>query len=213
MLLVLRPRASLYGITMSTRNSTIARCDRDNTQSLLISPQVGSAKVGEVCRNRARWTCPAVCVDEDSFRMFLCARCRSQALVCRRCDRGQIYCTPSCAHDARCDHQREARRRHQATPRGRAMHAERNRRYRARASRVTDQGPTHEPETGPRRGLQVSAAPSDPSSSGCSSAHRCCHLCERPASSFVRLAALRPRRLRGDKRRIMRGGPQPSRPP
>jgi len=160
MLPVLRPLAGLYGISMSTRNPTMARCDRDNTQSLLISPQVRPVEGGVVCRNRAWRTCPAVCVDEDSFRMFLCARCRSQALVCRRCDRGQIYCTPSCAHDARCDHQREARRRHQATPRGRAMHAERNRRYRARASCVTDQGPAHEPETGPWRGLQVSAAPS-----------------------------------------------------
>lgn len=187
----------------------MARCDKDNTQLLLISPKVRSVKVGIVRLDRPRGTCPAACLDEDSFRMFLCARCRSQVLVCRRCDRGQIYCTPSCADDARRDHQREARRRHQATPRGRAMHAERNRRYRARASPVTDQGPVHEPETGPWRGLQGSAAPRDPSSSRSPSAPRRCHLCGRPAASFIRLSALRPMRLRGKKRRIMRGGPCP----
>jgi hypothetical protein len=190
----------------------MARCDEDNTPSLLISPelpQVRSVKGGVVRRDRTRRTCPAACVDEDSFRMFLCVRCRSQALVCRRCDRGQIYCTPSCAHDARRDHQREARRRHQATPRGRAMHAERNRQYRARATRVTDQGPAPEPETGPWRGLQGSAAPRDPSPSASPSAPRRCHLCGRPAASFIRLSALRPRRRRGKRRRIMRGGPCP----
>jgi hypothetical protein len=208
MLPVVRPLAGLYWITIATRNPTMARCDTDNSQSFLISPRVRSVS-GMVRGNRARRTCSAACVDDDSFRMFLCARCRSQALVCRRCDRGQIYCAPSCAHDARRDHQREARRRHQATPRGRAMHADRNRRYRARARRVTDQGPAHEPETGPWRGLQGSPAPSDPASSGSSSAQRRCHLCGRPAASFIRLSALRPRRLRGKKRRIMRGGPPP----
>jgi hypothetical protein len=204
-----RPLAGLCGITVSTGNPMMARCDKDNTQSLLISSQMRSVECGIVLGDRPRRTCPAACVDEYSFRMFLCALCRSQVLVCRRCDRGQIYCTQGCAHDARRDHQREARRRHQATPRGRAMHAERNRRYRARASRVTDQGPAHEPETGPWRGLQGSAAPSDPSSSASPSAPRRCHFCGRPAASFIRLSALRPRRRRGKKRRIMRGGPCP----
>ena len=68
-------------------------------------------------------------------------------LICRRCDRGQIYCMGICARDARREGQREARRRHQATPRGRAMHAERNRRYRARVRRVTDHGLAREHET------------------------------------------------------------------
>ena len=39
-------------------------------------------------RNLARRTCAAACVDEVSCRMFLCARCRVQVVVCRRCDRG-----------------------------------------------------------------------------------------------------------------------------
>jgi hypothetical protein len=30
---------------------------------------------------------------EGAGRFFLCARCRAQVLVCRRCDRGQTYCS------------------------------------------------------------------------------------------------------------------------
>jgi hypothetical protein len=28
---------------------------------------------------------------ESSARLFTCARCRAQVLICRRCDRGNIY--------------------------------------------------------------------------------------------------------------------------
>ena len=92
-------------------------------------------------KNSARRICAAACDDGVSCRMFLCGCCRSQVFVCRCCDRGQVYCIETCAQKARHDRQREARRRYQATPRGRAMHAERNRRYRARMRCVTDHGP------------------------------------------------------------------------
>lgn len=65
-------------------------------------------------------------------RMYLCARCREQAVVCRRCDRGQIYCGKGCATQARRQAQRDASRRYQASDRGRVVHAERSRRYRTR---------------------------------------------------------------------------------
>ena len=89
-----------------------------------------------------RRTGTAACVDQAPCRVFLCARCRCQVLVCRRCDRGQLYCAGTCAQKARRDRQREARRRYQATLRGRAMHADRSRRYRARQQRVTHHGLT-----------------------------------------------------------------------
>ena len=57
------------------------------------------------CRRVARLACTDAGDDETPCRMFLCARCRRQALVCRRCDRGQIYCAGTCAQEAR----REAR--------------------------------------------------------------------------------------------------------
>ena len=33
---------------------------------------------------------------DASARLFLCAGCRAQALICSCCDRGQIYCAGDC---------------------------------------------------------------------------------------------------------------------
>ena len=52
-------------------------------------------------------------------RMYLCARCRAQVVVCRRCDRGQIYCTRDCARLARRAAQHAAAQRYQSSHRGR----------------------------------------------------------------------------------------------
>lgn len=76
----------------------------------------------------------------EAARMFLCARCRAQVFVCRRCDRGQRYCAGACAGTARRQAQRAAAQRYQRSEAGRIAHAERSRRYRARRSRVTHQG-------------------------------------------------------------------------
>jgi hypothetical protein len=77
-------------------------------------------------------------------RLFLCARCQAQILVCSHCDRGQIYCAQGCAQTARRAAQRAAGRRYQASRRGRVNHAARAGRYRARQNNVTHQGsPPH----------------------------------------------------------------------
>jgi hypothetical protein len=138
-----------------------------------------------------RRTCGLACAEEASCRMFLCARCRCQALVCRRCDHGQIYCFGTCAQEVRRDRQREARRRYQATPRGRALHAERSRRYRARQfRRVTDHGLAKESDAGPPLGWAVNAALSEPRSHRQSSGHTHCQRCGCLASTFLRRSAL-----------------------
>jgi len=147
-------------------------------------------------------SCAAACADDVSCRMFLCGCCRSQVLVCRWCDRGQIYCIDTCAQKARHDRQREARRRYQATPRGRAMHAERSRRYRARMRAVTDHGLANEPEGRPSLNLHIGAALSQPLPSRKSPGLRFCHNCGRSASAFLRRSALRTRRHRENKRQI-----------
>jgi hypothetical protein len=164
-------------------------------------------------QTRERLTCTDACVDEVSCRMFLCACCRCQVFVCRRCDRGQIYCMGTCAQAARRNRQREARRRYQATPRGRAMHAERSRRYRARGGRVTDQGPVMEHETVFLRGLEVSEPLRELSSGRKAPGHSRCHHCGRSASSFLRLSALRPERRLGKKSQIIHGDSRFGRPP
>ena len=74
-------------------------------------------------------------------RLYLCARCRAQVLICRRCDRGQRYCNRGCAREARGQRQREAAARYAASHRGRLTHAARAQRYRARCrNKVTHQG-------------------------------------------------------------------------
>ena len=136
--------------------------------------------------------CSSRCADDAICRFYLCARCRSQTLVCRRCDRGQIYCGRACALEVRRCRQREARARYQSTVRGREMHVQRNRQYRARQRSVTDQGVMTP---------QITAEP-DASVSGGEAAARpaivatplfatSCHHCRKLASDFVRLNPIR----------------------
>jgi len=132
------------------------------------------------------------CTDEVSCRMFLCSRCRSQVLVCRQCDRGQIYCTGPCAQEVRRDNQRQARRRYQATPRGRTMHAERSRQYRARRQRVTDHGPATARKEESLPALRARTETGEQLVGIKSAGHWLCHCCGQPASAFLRLSALRP---------------------
>jgi hypothetical protein len=65
-------------------------------------------------------------------RLFVCALCRAQVLLCSRCDRGQRYCTRACSRAARQAAQREAARRYQASRAGRIAHAARSLRWRQR---------------------------------------------------------------------------------
>lgn len=193
----------------SSRGDCAAVEDRDQLAERSILPKPTNTE----CRNGVPLTCTAACVDEVSCRMFLCARCRCQVLVCRRCDRGQIYCTGACGQEARRDRQREARRRYQASPRGRAMHAERSRRFRARVGCVTDHGSVEEGETGLVCGAEVPETSREPSSDRKSPGHSRCHHCGRSASSLLRLSALRSERRLGKKRQVVRGDARFSRPP
>lgn len=59
--------------------------------------------------------------------------------LCRRCDRGQRYCSLRCREKALRRQRREANRRHQQSPEGRADHRDRQREYRKRhRAGVTD---------------------------------------------------------------------------
>jgi hypothetical protein len=78
---------------------------------------------------------------EDTARLFNCAHCQSQSIICRHCDRGHIYCSAICAQIARQIAHRAADQRYQDTRKGQHKHAERQRRYRERQKeKVTDQG-------------------------------------------------------------------------
>ena len=77
-------------------------------------------------------------------RLFLCARCRRQVIICRRCDRGQRYCSVSCGEISRKIQLKLAGARYQQSSEGRLDHADRQRAYRKRAmsalQKVTHQG-------------------------------------------------------------------------
>lgn len=72
-------------------------------------------------------------------RMFACARCQREVLLCSGCDRGQRYCSAGCREQARGHSLREAGRRYQDSRAGRFAHARRARRYRQRQKIVTHQ--------------------------------------------------------------------------
>ena len=78
------------------------------------------------------------------FRQRVChwAPCGAVFYLCRRCDRGQRYCSPRCREKARRLQRRQANRRHQQSPEGRDDHRDRQRDYRQRRKAccgVTDQ--------------------------------------------------------------------------
>jgi hypothetical protein len=149
------------------------------------------------CSPEADWA-------EGAARLFLCARCRGQVLICSCCDRGQIYCAGGCAQEARHQAQRAAGQRYQASRRGRLAHAARSSRWRARQKNVTHQGSLRRPADA---GMPMdataaaSALPAAPSSevdvlSPDEGAFWRCHWCGRRCSPLVRLEFLR-RRWRG----------------
>jgi hypothetical protein len=67
-----------------------------------------------------------------SARVFVCARCQAEVLVCSVCDRGRRYCGRECSAQARRASLREAGRRYQSGRAGRFAHARRAWRYRQR---------------------------------------------------------------------------------
>ncbi len=148
---------------------------------------------------RPRLICAAEdgeCCDEPPARLFLCARCRSTALICSFCDRGQVYCGRGCARWARQRSLRDAGRRYRASQRGRRNQIRRSARWRDRQKNVTHHGSPHPPaddELPPG----APAGGGDAASCGdrCRQASSRCHWCGRRCPDFVRQGFLR-RRIR-----------------
>jgi hypothetical protein len=68
------------------------------------------------------------------FRLRACVLCHALFVICRSCDRGQRYCNRWCRFWAWCEQRRQANRRHQRSPEGRADHRDRQRAYRKRCA-------------------------------------------------------------------------------
>ena len=122
-----------------------------------------------------------------SARLFQCALCYTQTLICSLCDRGHQYCSASCSGKARRESLRRANRKYAQSRHGKHHNAERQRRYRLRKIRkVTDQGskPTPPPVSLP---LLVST----PGLKGFApvvarSLSQVCHFCLARISRFLR---------------------------
>ena len=65
-------------------------------------------------------------------RLFNCAHCDRQVVLCPRCDYGNMYCSPPCRETARRRAQRLSGQRYQDSLPGRRKHAQRQKRYRQR---------------------------------------------------------------------------------
>lgn len=168
--------------------------DRRARGGRLLSRQ-GAVAIGQDYRRQCmhqNHACASRSGGESVSRLFLCARCRCQVVICSRCDRGQIYCGPGCAQEARRCNQRKARARYQASVRGRKMHAQRSGRYRARHRRVTDQGSVRSGTLSQRPAPAVVAAAAVLPAFAISPLRRTsCHCCGNPVSVFLRQSHIR----------------------
>ena len=131
---------------------------------------------------------------ETDARLFNCARCHCQVVICSHCDRGQIYCGVDCAQSARVVSLRAAGERYQHSRQGRFTHAARQRRYRQRQQqKVTHQG---SPLSGSHASLVTKVKRQVPLAAWLVNRvdeRFVCHFCGRICSPFLRLGFRRGR--------------------
>jgi len=158
---------------------------------------------GQVSGNRSV-SPPVVCGSDHggarSARLFLCAGCHAQALICSCCDRGQIYCAGDCAKQAPRRSLQCAGRRYQNSPDGRRRHATRQGRYRERRNNVTHHGsPPPPPDDVLPPGSPVSASDAAAEEDRPRRTVLHCHWCGRRCPERVRQGFLRRRIHRRDR--------------
>lgn len=119
----------------------------------------------------------------DTARLYHCARCHAQTMICRCCDRGNVYCR-DCALPARREAERRASKRYQESPQGRLNHAARQRCYRSKQTEKV----THDGSIETERPVGHSAKQNLPISWDLVSAQSIiCHFCFGICSQFLRL--------------------------
>lgn len=125
----------------------------------------------------------------ETYRLYSCARCAQQVQICRRCDRGNVYCSGNCAALCRQASLRRAGARYQQSYRGACRHAARHRAWRARQMHKV----THQGSPAPLAACTVLAivialtthhAPTHPPPGHC-------HFCQRALPAFARFGPLR----------------------
>ena len=82
-------------------------------------------------------------MQEQDYRLFNCAMCDEEVVICNYCDRGNIYCGPKCSSITRKQSLQKAGKIYQDSYKGRVTHADRQQRYRenqVKIKKVTHQG-------------------------------------------------------------------------
>jgi len=132
---------------------------------------------------------------ESTPRLYYCLLCHQQVIICRKCDRGNIYCGRICAARARIKSLRLAGARYQATLNGKRHHAARQARY--LMNHPTKM--THHPSlVCPSRGaIQLIENKSKKSENEQQNEALLCHFCKKPVSVWFRNDFLR---VRGSKK-------------
>lgn len=127
-----------------------------------------------------------------SARLYFCARCHEQVIICSHCDRGHRYCGEHCAQSARRQSRRRAGAKYQSSRRGRVANAARQQRYReCQRQKVTHQGspPTNDRDLLPSKLSRHQN--SDREGRFLTTTLIYCHFCQRQCDHFVRRDFLR----------------------
>lgn len=126
---------------------------------------------------------------DNSARLFNCARCRAQVIICSDCDRNNIYCSRRCSVISRKKSQQAAGQRYQNSRRGQLKHADRQRHYRERQKeKVTH----HSSPVLPRNDLLLPELYKQAACLAHSVTHDVhCHFCKRFVFVFLRTGFLR----------------------
>ena len=125
-------------------------------------------------------------------RLFQCALCHTQSIVCSKCDRGQIYCGTVCAVFARKKSMKLAGMRYQRTFNGKRNHAARQALYRIRQSKIV----THRgsPSMLQHASMNSFENKTEKTENGHKKLALTCCFCEKPVSDWIRNDFLRRRR-------------------
>lgn len=121
-------------------------------------------------------------------RLYHCARCHCQVIICSLCDRGNIYCC-ACARLARRQSLRAAGQRYQNTHQGKLKHAARQRCYRQRQKeKVTHQGSLNSSD---EFSLNPQCNEPQPPIKITRLQVICCDFCKKPCCELLRIGFLR----------------------
>lgn len=130
-----------------------------------------------------------------SARLYQCARCQDQVLICSHCDRGNIYCAGDCSDLSRKEKLKEAQKRYEKTDKAKKAKAKRQQRYRqCKKRKATHQGSKITPLYDL---LLIELERLKKQLKKChftNCIHHCCHFCGAQCQEFIRLFFLAPKR-------------------